>query len=210
MSLRTSYTLLAPIYDPLVASATRGFRRTSLKALDTTAPSQRVLLAGIGSGLDLPELPAGPLYIGMDLTPAMLRRAQQRNRVYQNTLLHCGDVHHLPYRDASFDTVLMHLILAVVPDPHQALAEVVRVLKPGGHLHVVDKFLRPGQRAWLRRSLSLVLRHIATRTDVVFEELHAGQRSLTLLHEQNLEPSGWFRFLRLQKTFGPHPEPPPC
>lgn len=199
MSLRTSYTLLAPVYDAIVSSATRPFRRTSLAALDSPAASQRILLAGIGSGLDIPELPAGPSYVGIDLTLAMLWRAQRRNMQLQQTVLHCGDVHRLPYPDNSFDTVLMHLILAVVPDSHMALQEAVRVLKPGGHLHIVDKFLRPGERAWGRRLVNHVLRHIATRTDVIFEDLHAQQPQLQLLHDQPLDPTGWFRFIRLQK-----------
>lgn len=199
MSLRTSYTLLAPVYDAIVASATRPFRQLSLAALDSTTTSQQILLSGVGSGLDLPELPDGPTYTGIDLTPAMLRRAQMRNHESKNTVLHCGDVHQLPYQDESFDTVLMHLILAVVPQPQQALSEAVRVLKPGGYLHIVDKFLRPGQRAIFRRLLNHIVRHIATRTDVVFELLHAQQPELQLLQDQPLDPTGWFRFLRLQK-----------
>ena len=199
MSLRASYTLLAPVYDVIVENATRSFRRQSLATLNAPATSQRILLAGVGSGLDLPELPAGPAYIGIDLTPAMLKRAQVRNHEYQNTTLHCGNVHCLPYQDESFDTVLMHLILAVVPQPQLALHEAVRVLKPGGHLHIVDKFLRPGQRAIVRRLLNHIVRHIATRTDVVFEYLHAQQPDLQLLQDQPLDPTGWFRFIRLQK-----------
>ena len=200
MSLRTSYTLLAPIYDGMVAKATKSFRQLSLNALASTSTSQKILLAGVGSGLDLPELPPGPAYVGIDLTPAMLRRAQRRNTNGRNTALHCGDVHCLPYANESFDTVIMHLILAVVPQPDKALQEAVRVLKPGGHLHIVDKFLRPGERAWLRRLLNHVVRHIATRTDVVFEPLHAQQPQLQLLSDQPLDPTGWFRFIRLQKT----------
>jgi ubiquinone/menaquinone biosynthesis C-methylase UbiE len=199
MSLRTSYTLLAPVYDAIVTSATRPFRRRSLEALIPPLNGQCILLAGIGSGLDLPELPPGPTYVGIDLTPAMLRRAQQRNQLSRATALHCGDVHRLPYPDESFDVVLMHLILAVVPQPHLALQEAVRVLKPGGYIHIVDKFLKPGERAWGRRLLNVVIRHIATRTDVVFEPLHAMQPDLQLIDDQPLERTNWFRFIRLQK-----------
>ena len=55
MSLRRSYTLLAPVYDLAVDRATRQIRRASLDSL----PRQpgRILLAGIGTGLDLPHLP---------------------------------------------------------------------------------------------------------------------------------------------------------
>ena len=71
MSLRHSYTLIAPFYDALVAPFTIDMRRRSLASLPLAAQSE-VLLIGIGSGLDLPLLPRGPRYTGLDLTPAML------------------------------------------------------------------------------------------------------------------------------------------
>ncbi|MGB4877088.1 MAG: phosphatidylethanolamine N-methyltransferase, partial [Candidatus Competibacter sp.] len=71
MSLRYSYTLLAPLYDAFVAPATAAARRDNLALLPQT-PDADVLLVGVGSGLDIPLLPRGPRYTGLDLTPAML------------------------------------------------------------------------------------------------------------------------------------------
>ena len=76
MTLRYTYTLFAPAYDALVAPFTARARRDSLLRL-RVSPCAEVLLVGIGSGLDLPLLPRGPRYTGLDLTSAMLARAQR-------------------------------------------------------------------------------------------------------------------------------------
>lgn len=198
MSLRHSYTLLAPVYDLVVHGASEKLRRENLGNLEAH-PEKTVLIAGIGSGLDIPHLPAGPRYVGIDLTPAMLRRAERRSRHRKDLVLHVGDVMALPYPDGSFDTVVMHLILAVVPRPERALQEAARVLKPGGRMLILDKFLRPGQRAPLRRLLNLVSRHIATRTDVVFEPLLEQNPELTVVRDEPALAGGWFRRIELCK-----------
>lgn len=74
MSLRASYTLLAPLYDLIVARATAASRARSLAALADLKPAS-ILLSGIGTGLDLPHAPTQHRYVGLDLTAAMLARA---------------------------------------------------------------------------------------------------------------------------------------
>ncbi|MCK9532550.1 MAG: class I SAM-dependent methyltransferase [Gammaproteobacteria bacterium] len=196
MNLRHSYTFFAPVYDLVVARVSERPRRISLARLPGEGD---VLLAGIGSGLDIPHLPCGPRYTGIDLTPAMLRRAEGRARVREDVALHEGDVMALPYGDASFDAVVMHLILAVVPHPERALGEAARVLRPGGRLLILDKFLRPGQRAPLRRAINLLSRRFATRTDVVFEQVLAYCPSLCLERDEPALARGWFRHIELRK-----------
>lgn len=194
--LQRSYTLIAPIYDLVVDRATRHARRASLAALgDVTG--KRILIAGIGSGLDIPLLPQGADYVGLDVTPAMLRRARRYDR---NVALHQGDVMAMPYADACFDAVVMHLILAVVPQPLRALREAARVVKPGGHIAVFDKFLRPGQRAPLRRLLSPFTGRLATRMDVVVEELLAACPDLKRINDEAALTGGWFRRILLEKV----------
>ncbi len=96
MALRYSYTLFAPFYDALVAPFTVSARRRSLVQLGEESPAE-VLLVGIGSGLDVPFLPPGPRYTGLDLTPAMLARARRQVvRLSLNICLDQGDARHLP------------------------------------------------------------------------------------------------------------------
>jgi ubiquinone/menaquinone biosynthesis C-methylase UbiE len=110
-----------------------------------------------------------------------------------------GDAQSLPFADASFDHVVLHLILAVVPDPAACLRETARVLAPGGNVLIFDKFLRAGQRAPLRRLLNPLVRRVATRFDVVFEDVLRQTPELILEHDQPALAAGWFRRIRLRR-----------
>ncbi len=193
--LKYSYTLLAPIYDAIVARATLPMRQQSLAQLDNVK-DKSILLAGVGSGLDIPLLPEGAHYTGIDLTPAMLNRAQRYNR---DITLEQGNVMELPYADHHFDAVIMHLILAVVPDPLKSLQEASRVTKPGGQILILDKFIKPGQLAITRRLVNPFIRHFATRTDVVFETLLEQCPELTSTRDDAAGFSSWFRCINLEK-----------
>lgn len=195
--LQRSYTLWAPFYNKIVATPTRLARQRSLAQLGQSRPEEQVLLCGIGSGLDIPYLPKGYNYVGIDITWAMLKQAQPAINNQDNLILHQGDVMQLPYPAQGFQFVIMHFILAVVPQPQRALDEAIRVLKPGGKILILDKFLQPQQWAPLRRWLSPWLGKIATRTDVVFEEL--SHPNLILLNNSPALARGWFRQILLYK-----------
>lgn len=117
MSLKHTYTLIAPFYDAAIDRATRVSRQRSLAALGQTPG--RVLLAGVGTGLDLPHLPRHHHYVGLDLNQSMLRRALPRVGNIDFLPIQ-GDAQRLPLADHSFDAAVLHLILAVVPDPPAA------------------------------------------------------------------------------------------
>lgn len=196
MSLKHSYTLAAPFYDVFLKAATRGARKRSLAPL-TDGPVRDVLMLGVGTGLDLPHLPTRHRYVGLDLTAAMLARARPRTAGLRFSALR-GDVQRLPFPDASFDVAVLHLILAVVPAPTLCLAEAARVLKPGGQLLVFDKFLQRGEGGW-KRLLNPLTRHVATRLDVVFEEVLDAVGGLVLESNEAALAGGWFRLIRLAK-----------
>ena len=198
MSLKTSYRFIAPFYD---AALDRGIatdiRRRSLSTL-AQQERGRVLLSGAGTGLDFPFLPQHHDYTALDLTGAMLARARPKAGNLQMQMVQ-GDSMVLPFADASFDYVVLHLIVAVVPQPQHCLTEAARVLKPGGRILLFDKFLHRGERAWLRRSLSPLIGRLATRLDVVFEDVLETVPGLHVLSDQPVLARGWFRLIELQK-----------
>lgn len=197
MSLKHSYALIAPFYDAFLTAATRGARGRSLAALADSVAGE-VLIAGIGTGLDIPHLPPRHRYVGIDLTRAMLAKARRRI-VGDHIRLVQGDAQRLPFADARFDAVVLHLILAVVPEPKACLAEAARVLKPGGSILVFDKFLKPGERALWKRAMNSLTRHVATRLDVVFEDVLAAAPSLCRHYDEPALAGGWFRLIQLHK-----------
>ena len=78
----------------------------------------------------------------------------------------------LEFPDASFDVVILHLIVAVIPDPEACLSEVRRVLKPNGRFTIMDKFIPPnGQVSIVRRFLNPV-------TNFLFSDITRDANSL--------------------------------
>lgn len=99
----------------------------------------RILEVAIGTGRTLPHYPAGADLTGIDLSPAMLAIARDRaTNLGTAADLRVGDAHALPFEDGEFDTVVCALSLCAIPDPATAIAEMSRVLVPGGRLLLLD------------------------------------------------------------------------
>jgi ubiquinone/menaquinone biosynthesis C-methylase UbiE len=98
-----------------------------------------VLEVAIGTGRNLPYYPQGIRLTGIELSPAMVdlarRHAQQLDVEVD---LRLGDAQALDLPDVSFDTVVCTLSLCAIPDQRQAVAEMRRVLRPGGRLLLLD------------------------------------------------------------------------
>jgi ubiquinone/menaquinone biosynthesis C-methylase UbiE len=162
---RFRYSLYAPIYDAWVGRVSvfiAGRRRAH--ALAALRPGETVLLVAAGTGLDLPLLPPGVRVIAGDIAPGMVRRLRARaESLGLDARVEPMDAARLPLPDASVDCVLLHLALAVVPDPLAAIREARRVLRPGGRVSVFDKFLPDDQRpSLLRRLVDVVANVVAT------------------------------------------------
>ncbi len=99
----------------------------------------RVLEVAVGTGLSLPHYPADVTLTGVEVSPRMLALARQRAAdLGRDVDLREGDAEHLPFGDGAFDTVVCALGLCTIPDPGRAIAEMRRVLVPGGRLVLLD------------------------------------------------------------------------
>lgn len=196
---RIRYTAYAPLYDAIANRAFRRPRRVALGQVDWE-PGMRVLLVGAGTGLDLPFMPRELEIHLTDLTPAMVKRAADRAHRYQRDVTcHVMDAEALTYPNEHFDVVVMHLLLAVMPNPQQGLAEAYRVLAPGGQLCVMDKFQPDDQPASaFRRALNVVTTLIATD---ITRQAHPllDQAGFSLRHDEPVLMNGLFRALLATK-----------
>ncbi|QGK69142.1 methyltransferase domain-containing protein [Allosaccharopolyspora coralli] len=117
--------------------------------------SGEVLEVAIGTGLNLAFYPGEIALTGIEWSPAMLSRARQRSgELGRETTLLEGDARSLPFPAESFDTVVCTFSLCAIPDQPQAVAEMVRVVRPGGRLLLADHI---GSSSRLVRAFQSVL-----------------------------------------------------
>jgi ubiquinone/menaquinone biosynthesis C-methylase UbiE len=141
----------ATVYDPFLALGERrgtADRRAGLLA-DVHGD---VLEIGAGTGLNLRHYPPGVEHLVLtEPDPWMLRRL--RRRAAASAQVDPAPAQALGLPDASFDVVVSTFVLCTAPDPAGVLAEVVRVLRPGGRFVLLEHVVSPVPRAarWQRR-----------------------------------------------------------
>jgi ubiquinone/menaquinone biosynthesis C-methylase UbiE len=195
---KTRYTILTPGYD-LVAKLFNTYRKLSIEKLNIQQ-EESVLLVGAGTGLDLEYIPDTARITATDITPSMLDRLKRKSeKLGLNVHAEVMDGQQLQFPDGSFDHVILHLILAVIPEPVACLKEAERVLKPGGQIAIFDKFLpahtTPGI---VRKGLNLITNLLATNINRNFEEIRSHTK-LKIIHEMNAGFNGNFKIYILEK-----------
>lgn len=116
-------------------------------AMGLPRPGETVLDVGSGAGTDalIAARLVGPrgLVIGVDLTPAMIERANDNTRAagLANTRFVLGTADALPLPDASVDLVISNGVINLCPDKAAVFAEMYRVLRPGGRFQIADTLL---------------------------------------------------------------------
>jgi ubiquinone/menaquinone biosynthesis C-methylase UbiE len=112
-----------------------------------------------------------------------------------------SDGHALAVRTRAFDAVVLHLILAVIPDPVRCLQEAARSLRPGGRIAVFDKFVRARRPPLVLRVLNPVANLLFTDVTRSFEDiLERSGAPLVVDHEEPALLSGLFRHIVLRKA----------
>jgi SAM-dependent methyltransferase len=105
----------------------RGRARLVRGMVSKYMPTGTILDAGCGTGLNLRWLPVGS--IGLDINPRNIEVVQRRLPQFESVL---GDIEDMPFEDETFSGVICTEVLEHVPDPHTALKQIWRVLRPGG------------------------------------------------------------------------------
>ena len=122
-----------------------------------------VLEVAVGTGRNLLFYPEDVRLTGVELSQEMLTIARrQATRLGRRADLRQGDAQALPFPDGSFDTVVCTISLCSIPDDRQAVAEMKRVLRPGGRLLLLDH-VPSTVRAW--RGLQWLIEQLTLRLE---------------------------------------------
>ncbi len=128
------HRIFAALYDRLGEAAERGWmgeRRSRL----LSGASGEVLEIGGGTGANLPHYHAAERVVVTEPDPFMREKLHPKlPQARVPTKVSGAGAEDLPFADGSFDAVVSTLVLCTVPDPRVALAEIRRVLRPGGEL----------------------------------------------------------------------------
>ncbi len=178
-----------------LACGTAGFDRW--RARTTEGLSGTVIEIGFGSGLNLRHYPP-EVDVVLAVEPARVARRLAQRRIEESALRveHVGlDGQKIPLGDASCDAALCTFTLCTVPDPARALAEVRRVLRPGGTVHFLEHGLSldPGVARWQHR-LDPLQRRLA-------DGCHLTRDATTLVGDAGFE----LQFSEQQYVQGPKP-----
>lgn len=194
-SVIRTYNRYAPIYDTLFGPVQRtGCKRVaaSVEALG----AKQVLEVGVGTGLTLPLYPPQAHVTGIDLSPEMLRLAEQRATQLsgRHITLTLMDAEQLEFDTNSFDCVVVPYVLSVTPNPDQLVAEIRRVCRPGGHIVIVNHF--SGSKLWSlpERLVRSIADKIGFRSDFSFDH-HILRHSWTVLSVKPIKLFGLYRMV---------------
>ena len=192
------YTIYAPFYDTLVGYVANS-RKKSIETLEIR-PGDKVLLLGAGTGLDLNIIPKGCSITAIDITPAMIDKIKKRNEKLNHDLIALVmDGQKLEFPDNSFDKIILHFVLAVIPNPVNCIKEVERVLKTGGKITVFDKFLPKNRKiSFARKVVNPVANLFFTDINRGFESI-VSSTSLKVISDIDVHFSGKFRIIKLAK-----------
>jgi phosphatidylethanolamine/phosphatidyl-N-methylethanolamine N-methyltransferase len=198
-AIRTAYERYARSYDSWFGLISRPARRAAVAAVNAH-PGERVLEVGVGTGLALPLYAPEKMITGIDLSRAMLSRARARAAALGlaniEALLEM-DAQATSFEPGSFDVAVAMFVASVVPDPRALLAELRRVVRPGGSIFIVNHFAADaGPMWWAERAMAPASRLLGWHPDIRMEHVFAPSE-LRAVKATEMRPLGLFRLVEL-------------
>jgi phosphatidylethanolamine/phosphatidyl-N-methylethanolamine N-methyltransferase len=192
--VRAAYRRQAALYDRMFGA----FAVAAVNAL----PGARVLEVGVGTGLALPLYDAEKRVTGIDLSPDMLELAHER--VEAMALTNIDDLLELNAEATglpgeTFDIAVGMFVASVVPHPDRLLAEMRRLVRPGGHILFINHFsARSGPRLWVERAMAPLGRALGWHPDFPFERLLSARDQAHAIMTP-MPPAGLFTLVTLAR-----------
>jgi phosphatidylethanolamine/phosphatidyl-N-methylethanolamine N-methyltransferase len=199
------YERWAPVYDLVFGAVFDRGRHAAISASDRIGG--RILDVGVGTGIALPRYARAASVVGVDLSEAMLRKAQERvagQRLTKVEGLAVMDAERLAFPDASFDVVVAQYVVNTVPHPEATLDEFARVLKPGGEIVLLNRVgAEAGPRRAVEHWLMPLVSRLGWRSEFPWARLARWTErthGLRLIERRPMPPLGHFALIRFGKA----------
>ena len=198
-AVRAAYARQADFYDNWFGIVSRSARREAVKLVNRT-PGQQVLEVGVGTGLALPFYSLEKRVTGIDLSGDMLTIARKRaamNGLHNVEALLEMDAQATSFETGQFDIAVAMFVASVVPDPQALVAELRRVVRPGGKIVFVNHFAQDrGLIALIERALAPASAMLGWHPDFHFRHIFTAV-DLAGAKITPMRPFGLFRLVEL-------------
>jgi phosphatidylethanolamine/phosphatidyl-N-methylethanolamine N-methyltransferase len=198
-AVRAAYRRWAGVYDTVFGGILLGARRRAVELVNEL-PGRDVLEVGVGTGLALPYYNVDRRITGIDLSAEMLALAGKRvaaSRLRNIVALREMDAEATDFPDASFDIAVAMFVASVVPHPPLLLAEMRRVVRPGGSILFVNHFAsQQGFRWWVERTLAPASRALGWHPDFAMEAMFSPDEAAGCTSVP-VPPFGFFKLVRV-------------
>ncbi len=200
-SVRTAYRRQAAFYDAAFGRISRPARLRAIGAVNALS-GRRVLEVGVGTGLALPLYDSSKRVTGIDLSADMLAHAHDRVEAMGLThveALLVQDAEATTFADSSFDIATAMFVASVVPHPRALLAELRRVVRPGGHILLVNHFVAAkGLRRRVETAMAPLSRSLGWHPDFAPQDLF-GTIIPAVVTFEPVPPFGLFTLVQLPR-----------
>lgn len=199
-SIVEAYRRWAGVYDTVFGGISSKGRLRAISMINRL-PGTDVLEVGVGTGLALPHYNSDKRVTGIDLSKEMLRKARERTREDGLTnvqALHEMDAEATSFDDHAFDIAVGMFVASVVPNPRRLLAEMRRLVRPGGDILLVNHFAAAkGPRWWLERAMAPASRALGWHPDFAMDAIFSPD-DLKRIEAESIPPFGVFTLVRLR------------
>jgi len=198
-AVRVAYRRWAGIYDFGFGLISKVARKAAVAAVNAS-PGANVLEVGVGTGLALPLYAVEKRVTGIDLSAEMLIEARQRVAELGlrniDALLEM-DAQKTSFADGKFDIAVAMFVASVVPDAKALVAELKRVVKPGGTILFVNHFAAErGPVWWVERAMAPASSLLGWHPDFHIGHMFA-ETDLKSAQIKPMWPMGLFRLIRM-------------
>ena len=200
-SIINAYKRYARNYDSFFGRILDPGRRLVVEKMNCL-PGEKVLEVGVGTGLSLPYYPDQTSVAGIDISPHMLARANQR--IFSEGLRNCSlslmNAQNMSFVDGFFDKVAAMYIASVVPNPQDMVSEMKRVCKPGGDLLIVNHFSNCNRLIRASETMLSPLAGIIGFRPVFSMDELISESSLDVVEVIPVNAFGYWTLIRARKT----------